>query len=177
MSRSSIGHPANAWSSVAEGRASGAGSIVREPEVMSCFIVTVGKKLDVKIPGVTLVPLSQAQQYIKDRATDLAAGHDRSNLFVICDPALEESADLVAMAQEQVHLSGSSLESTALGQVIAACVAAGNSLRIWWANNDPQAHQKVVECGDSSRLKDIVVEQIRANRDVAVFYNPQDSAT
>ena len=144
---------------------------------MSYFIVTVGKKLDLKLPGVTLVPFAQAQDYIRDRATDLAAGHDRSELFVICDPALEASADIVAMAEGQVRLSGTALESTALGQVIAACVAAGNSLRIWWATNDPQAHQKIVECGDSSRLRDIFVEQIRANQDVAVFYNPQDSAT
>ncbi len=141
---------------------------------MSYFIVTIGKKPDFKhLAGVTIIPLSQAQQYIKDRAGDLLAGRDSSELFIICDPAVQGSVDIVPESEGLVH-RGNTLESTTLGQVIAACVAAGNSLRIWWATNDPQAHQKVISCGDLSSFKETLLEQIRTSSDIAVLYTPRN---
>jgi hypothetical protein len=139
---------------------------------MSYFMVMVGRRIELSdLPGVTILPLAQAQQYLKDRATDLAVGHNLSDVFAICDPALKESADIVAMAEEQLHL-GKPLESTALGQVVTACVAAGNSLRIWWANNDPKVHQPIANYSDPSAFKAAIIEATRSNRDIAVVYTP-----
>src|SRR4051812_33986507 len=112
---------------------------------MSYFMTISGVPPNVEdLEGVTLVPVAETQDYVRDCAAELEAV-DGSPLYFVDDCETGTSHDLVVDGENYIRGNGSPTGNV-LVTLIERLAANGNAFRIWWANNDPRAHHEVAHC-------------------------------
>ena len=141
---------------------------------MSYFMVTKGKKPDFSgIDKVEAVPIELAQLYLSRLADDLSEDGDVSNLYFVHDGETGTSHNFVVEIQGQFFKTDS-FADTRFDKILDACIAAGNSLRVWWANS-PDAHLNVAKCDTKDLLKKTIAEHLYNNNSIRVAYTPRKS--
>ena len=117
---------------------------------------------------IQLVPASQAQSYIKELQSALGTA-DGQPVFLVDDGATGTSHTLIVEAAGKFHEFGS-LEGTKLLELIRRLVDSGNSFRIWWADNAPDAYLRVVDCSTMDEILAAIREQLSRSGDIRVRY-------
>ena len=113
---------------------------------MSYFMTIAGPPIDVSgLEPLELVPADQAQDYIRDRAAELSA-LDGTPLFLVHDGETWTSHALVG----DVIYDPTGCDTDTTSWVIPAFLSrlgASHTVRVWWADNEPDTHLKVEDCG------------------------------
>ena len=105
---------------------------------MSYFVVMCGSNsASVEVAVGCLVPVAQAQPYLKQLESDLAKVDGSPSFF--WDDGITGTSDGIVCAAEEAVCDGKPIEQTPFGRAIVNCEALGVSLRVWWANNSPEA--------------------------------------
>lgn len=125
---------------------------------MSQFITTSGKYVELVGSGqIKLVPASAAQTYISKLAEDIQM-LDGGDVYLLDDSCTGTSEDVFNIADDQMIDKGH-FDNTLLDIVLAQLYRAGHTIRIWWADNDPLAYTKVIDCGSLESFKSTLVAQ------------------
>lgn len=108
---------------------------------MSYFMTVAGDISSLKLEGTDgfrLVPVAEAQKYIQNLAAEIQEA-DGSPLFLVDDGESGTSHNIVCQAQDSLNENGT-LDGTIMLKLMEQFAQNGNPLRIWWATNDPRAH-------------------------------------
>ena len=125
---------------------------------MSYFIIITADTLDIKgIEGIKLVPAINAQEYIAKIIKQFDPGEATKMYFV--DDGSSTSHDLVNEVQESLML-GHTFQKTRLSRFLEACFKMNCKIRIWWANNDPNAYKKVKRFTDKEVFIDTLISKL-----------------
>jgi hypothetical protein len=112
---------------------------------MSYFMTIAGPKVDLRgLPAVELLPPSGAQEYIKERAVELAR-LDGSPVFLVHDGSSGTSDGIVSEAWS-LAAAGKPFENSILARLISLLRHSDHTVRIWYADNTADAHLRVEEC-------------------------------
>ena len=137
---------------------------------MSYFMMVTGDISNVRrIEGLNFVPANDAQEYIAKIIKQFSA-EEAAKTFFIDDGSLT-SHDLVNEVQEPLIL-GHPFEETRLARLLEDCFKLNCKIRIWWANNDPDAFRKV-ECFTEKKLfLETLTSKLEQGEDVYLLYEP-----
>jgi hypothetical protein len=133
---------------------------------MSYFAVIVGD-IGALVPGAgTLVPVRDAQSYIAALGETLSEADGRPQ-FLWEDGESGTTTDVVREAEERIQ-DGARPEDTIVGRLIRQCTPGGNGLRIWWAGNEPNSHQRVENVSTEIDAMTLLKSQALAGENIAL---------
>jgi len=145
---------------------------------MSYFAVISGKNAkSVSVREGHLVPLSESQPYIAN-LTDALAERDGTPALLWDDGETGTSNDVICAAEEDLW-EERGLESSALWQLLVNCDRSAVSVRVWWANNDPNAFQRVDIATSASEVLALILRQMDGSsggpRNICFVMHPSSS--
>jgi hypothetical protein len=109
------------------------------------------------IDGVRFVPISKAQKYVKQLASELSA-LDGSPVY-FCDDGSSGTSSAIVDDTETKAEEDSSLDGTPILALLNLCDRSGAVLRVWWAGGDSDAYRNVTECKTIAEATDLIVGQ------------------
>ncbi len=118
---------------------------------------------------IEFVPADNAQQYIRN-IVDALSKTDGDPLFLAHDGKTGTSHNFIVDAVNSFNLNGS-LKGTRLLMLIEACVVSCNVFRIWWASDETNAYQKIIECSSLSQIISVLKRQIQEGKDISIRYS------
>jgi hypothetical protein len=137
---------------------------------MSYFMIITADAPDIKgIEGIKLVSAVNAHEYIVNIIQQFDPDEAIKMYFV--DDGSSTSHDLVNEAQDSLML-GHTFQKTRLSRFLKACFKVNCKIRIWWANDDPNAHKKVKRFTDKKLFIDTLTSKLKQGEDVYLLYEP-----
>lgn len=137
---------------------------------MSYFMTVTGNIPNVNgIEGIKFVSAGDAQEYIAKIIKQFPP-EEAAKTFFIDDGSLT-SHDLINEVQESLIL-GRPFKQTRLGKLLDACLKINCKVRIWWANNDPDAFRKVECLSDKKLFIEMLTSKLKQGEDVYLLYEP-----
>lgn len=131
-------------------------------------MVTCGSAPNIAdLAPVELIPASDAQSYVHPIANALC-GTNQAPVYLVHDGTTGTSDDIVADAENALKDNGT-FEGVALFSVIHRLAVQGNSILIWWANNNPLAYKAAEPCSSVEELMAIALRQTVGNRPIQVY--------
>jgi hypothetical protein len=134
---------------------------------MSYFATLSGADVSSEqVPGLRLTPALQAQDYVRARAVAIAE-LDGSPVY-LCDDAESGTSHNFICDVEDFVRENQTLVASPLEPLLDLCERRDLVLRVWWANNDPDAYLKTVSARNRTELLHLLLTQ----SDLVVRYGP-----
>lgn len=116
------------------------------------------------------MPTPDAQSYVHPIANAIC-GMSHAPAFLVHDGATGTSDDFVTDAENTLRDNGT-LEGSTLFSIIHRLAAQGNTILIWWADNNPLAYQAAEPCSSVEGLMAVALNQTAGNRPIQVYLPP-----
>lgn len=140
---------------------------------MSYFIVISGKNASaLSVDEGCLTPINRAQLYICRLASDISS-LDGSPAYLWEDGESGTSSKIVYNLENHV-LEEKSLDASAFGKVVLACESLGLNLRLWWANNSPDAFTDVACIKTMAEASSLISRQACSCDVIGLLFNPNN---
>lgn len=137
---------------------------------MSYFMKITGDISNVsEIDGIKLVLGNDAQEYI-DKIIKQFPLNESIKTFLVDDGSWT-SHNLILETEESLK-SGHPFEQTRLAKLLDVCFKSNCKVRIWWANNDPDAFKKVEHYDDKKIFIKMLKDRLKEGKEVYMLYEP-----
>jgi hypothetical protein len=126
---------------------------------MSYFATVSGAILDgERVDTLTLVPADQAQDYVRERISDIAS-FDGEPVYFCDDNATGTSDDFIGSAIEYAAEHGT-LDGHPMLQLLKLCERTKAVLRIWYPREKATDFQRAVSCSGAMEASRLMVKQL-----------------
>jgi hypothetical protein len=136
---------------------------------MSYFMTVAGSLPSLHLSdsgSVRFIPISEAQPYLQALAPDIAKA-DGVPLFLVEDGETGTSHEIVVDAEDRLG-RGETLNGTVMFTLMQAFADRGNTFRVWWAANKPDAYNSGVVCTSLSDVVSTLQNQASRGQDLQV---------
>jgi hypothetical protein len=126
--------------------------------LMSFFATLSGADVSAeRVPALVFTPAFEAQAYIRELAVAIAA-LDSSPVYLCDDGQSGTSHDFICDAEDFVR-ENQTLAGSPLEPLLDLCDRRRAVLRVWWADNDPNAYMKAVKARNRTELLQVLLTQ------------------